>query len=69
MNMFEKLRRCKYCSRDMTDSVSPDSYQQNPYCAVCDSERTQAAVEALGETTLCEVGGYLYFSPTPQTLS
>jgi hypothetical protein len=63
----ERVIRCKYCRSDMTDEVSSDSYQQNPYCHRCDAERTQNVVNERGETELCEVGGYLYLSPIEQT--
>lgn len=37
--MIERKRLCRYCNSDMTDSVTAESYAQNPYCTACLYER------------------------------
>ena len=48
MQIYERVRRCKYCNSDMTDTVSGMSYQENPFCDGCFQERVQNAAEKLG---------------------
>jgi hypothetical protein len=40
--MLEKIRRCKYCRREMMD-VSPLSWSENPYCINCFKQRISEA--------------------------
>lgn len=65
----ERLRRCRYCNRDMTDSVTPDSYLQNPYCDHCDKERTELVAASMAPTEVVEMDGYLYLSPVLEKAS
>ena len=59
----ERARRCAYCDRDMTNSVTSDSYLQNPFCNACDAERTQIVAASIGPTEIVNLDGYLHLSP------
>lgn len=42
MQLFERIRRCRYCKAEMMD-VSCESYMENPFCAGCLHERMEKA--------------------------
>jgi hypothetical protein len=63
MEIFEQVRRCRYCQSDMTDSVSAQSYRENPYCALCVNDRLRAADEAMGPTKWVRIGHYIKLVP------
>jgi hypothetical protein len=69
LEIVERPRLCRHCRSDMTETVSPDSYFENPYCEGCDSERTALISDSIGPTELVDLGGYLYFRPVSQKAS
>ena len=58
MHLLERVRRCRFCGSDMTDSTSATSYSQNPYCDGCFEERMNRADRQFGPRTWTRVGEY-----------
>jgi hypothetical protein len=69
MQILERVRRCKYCASDMTDSVSSDSFAENPLCQQCLPERVGTIAKSPNELTAVKVGEYVMFtSSTRKTI-
>lgn len=66
MQVFERLRKCRFCGTDMTDAVSPESYAANPFCDRCFRRRVREASDRLGAFDVVRVGTYLAIRPGPQ---
>jgi hypothetical protein len=52
--MLERIRRCRFCGREVASSAL--SFEENPYCSSCLSERGAKALEA-GAYVAWEVSG------------
>lgn len=64
----ELKRKCVYCQRDMSNSVSALSYKENPYCNTCCGERIELAEKEIGQVVFRNVNsGYIEPIPVEQT--
>ena len=66
---FQAVRRCRYCKSDMTDTVSADSYLENPYCHHCLHERLRRASESLGRMQWITTGSMISVIPKTETVA
>jgi hypothetical protein len=64
--ILESVRRCRFCGSDMTDSVPPLAYRENPFCVGCLPQRLSEAKERLGPTMTRVVGNYTQVIPLTQ---
>jgi hypothetical protein len=60
--MLEKVRKCKYCGRDMMN-VSHSSWLENPYCKRCFHQRISEASKKMPPQNWYIEGGYIVFKP------
>ena len=58
MQMLERVRRCRFCKSNMTDTTSATSYMQNPFCDGCFDKRIERANERFGPRTWKRAGRY-----------
>lgn len=65
--LLERIRKCPHCKRENT--VSPQSYAENPYCNACYPERVKTAQAGLEPATIKRRGDYFEFIPVTQRLS
>lgn len=61
--VFELIRRCKYCGSDMTDSVSAMGYMENPFCTGCLKERIEKTASERGPGHWERCGDYIQWVP------
>lgn len=69
MHILERIRRCRHCGSDMTDTTSSSSYRENPFCGGCLEERLQNAAATLGPIRHRRVGQYIEPIQVNQTVS
>jgi hypothetical protein len=55
--MLERIRRCRFCGREVASSAL--SFEENPYCSSCLSERVAKASEAAAYMSWAVSGNYL----------
>ena len=66
MTIIQKLLRCRFCGSNMTDRVSPESYQASPFCLECLPQRVKEASEQRGKFEIVRDGTYFRAIPASE---
>ena len=69
MHILERVRRCKYCRRDVTDTITARAYAENPLCQACLPERINKAAHSSGPKKRVHIGTYVFARPVSQKLA